>query len=226
MELAIDTSTKYAGVAISQDGRVLIELSWRSEQNHSVELLPAIQRLMDQAGIDSSDLGCVIVAKGPGSFSALRVGMATARGLAMANDIPLVGVGTLEVEAFPYLGLGLPVCALIEAGREQVAAAIYSEEREVGSEVPEVRLTTLDGLMASLEKPVLLCGEGAQALAPQVIEGYRSQVRIVGSPLPTRRPGVLAHLGFDRLKRGSTDDMVTLQPIYLRGPSITTPKRK
>ena len=121
---------------------MLIELSWRSEQNHSVELLPAIQRLMDQAGIDSSDLGCVIAAKGPGSFSALRIGMATARGLAMANDIPLVGVGTLEVEAFPYLGLGLPVCALIEAGREQVAAAIYSEEREVGSGVPEVRLTT------------------------------------------------------------------------------------
>ena len=77
-----------------------------------------------------------------------------------------------------------------------------------------------------MEKPVLLCGEGAQAVTPQVIEGYGNQVRIVGSPLPTRRPGVLAYLGFDRLKRGSTEDLVSLQPIYLRGPSITTPKRK
>ncbi len=224
MELAIDTSTRYAGVAISREGNTLVELSWLSERNHSVELLPSIQRLMDRVGITPADLDCVIVARGPGSFSALRVGMATARGLATAQDTPLVGVGTLEVEAFPYLGTGLPVCAVIEAGRGQVAAAVYGKEQEAENHVPEIMLTTLEDLVESMEGRSLFCGEGAQALAAQVAERYGNRVSVVGAPPPSRRPGVLAYLGFRRLKLGFTDDLVTVEPIYLRGPSITMPR--
>ena len=73
MELSIDTATRYAAVAISSKGEMVMELAWRSERNHSVELVPAIRRLMDQAGVAMGDIDGILVARGPGGFSALRV---------------------------------------------------------------------------------------------------------------------------------------------------------
>ena len=125
MELGIDTSTRYASVALSIDGRVEIELVWRSQRNHSVELVPALRRIMDQAGVDVDGLSAIYVAKGPGGFSALRGGISFAKSLAAAQSIPLVAVGTLDVEAHPFLGFGYPVCAIIDAGRDMAYTATY-----------------------------------------------------------------------------------------------------
>ena len=122
MELVLDTSTRYASVAVSREGTIVAELSWRSERNHSVELVPAIRRVAEQAGVTLDDAAAVIVAQGPGGFSALRVGISMAKAFAMARGIPLVGVNTLDAEAQPFLGTGLPVCAIIGAGRTKVYA--------------------------------------------------------------------------------------------------------
>ena len=108
MELSIDTSTRYASVALSRSGECVAELTWRSERNHSVELAPTVRDLMGRDSVAMSELDAVFVAAGPGAFSALRVGMSLAKTLASALKVPLVSVGTLEVEAQPYLGLGVP----------------------------------------------------------------------------------------------------------------------
>jgi len=104
MELSIDTSTRYASVAISREGETIAELTWRSERNHSVELVPAIREVIARVGIETRDLNAIFIAKGPGGFSALRVGMSTAKAMAVSLEIPLVAVGTLDVEVAPYLG--------------------------------------------------------------------------------------------------------------------------
>ena len=117
MELAIDTSTRYASIALSRRGEAIAELTWRSERNHSVELVPSIQLLLKRESVNVSDLTAICVASGPGGFSALRVGMSAAKAMAMSLDIPLIAVNTLDIEAQPYLELGVPVCALIGAGR-------------------------------------------------------------------------------------------------------------
>ena len=88
MELSIDTSTRYASVALSKNSQVTHALSWRSEQNHSVECVPAIRRLMEQAGVSPEDVEAVFVARGPGGFSALRVGVSVAKAMSMAQGIP------------------------------------------------------------------------------------------------------------------------------------------
>ena len=116
MELCIDTSTRYASVGISEEGRVLAELAWRSERNHSVELAPALRRVMEHAGVRMEDLTAVFAALGPGGFSALRVGLSVAKSLAMARGLPLVGVNTLDVEVAPFHGIGGPLSAVIGAG--------------------------------------------------------------------------------------------------------------
>ena len=109
MLLAIDTSTRHAGIALAQEGQVISCRNWYSQTNHSADLVPAISGTLDQHGLSPKDLDGIACALGPGSFSALRVGLSTAKGLAMASEIPLVGIKTLELEAYPFLFNGIPV---------------------------------------------------------------------------------------------------------------------
>src|SRR4030043_300257 len=125
MELAIDTSTNFCSIGLSRQGETIAELTWRSEQSHTVELVPNIVRLLNQAKITPQSLRAVFVAKGPGSFNGLRVGISTAKGLALALSIPLVGISTLEVEAYPFAFTKLPICPIHNAGRGEIAAAVY-----------------------------------------------------------------------------------------------------
>ena len=94
MQLAIDTSTNTTSVALVQDSEVLAELTWRSGQNHTVELLPQLAHLLNQAKLNLQSASGIIVARGPGSFNGLRVGFSTAKGLAFSLGIPIVGIST------------------------------------------------------------------------------------------------------------------------------------
>ena len=129
MQLAIDSSTDTASLAIARGNEVLAELTWRCGQNHSVELMPAVHYLLESRSVSPGGLVGIAVALGPGAFSALRVGISAAKGMALGLGLPLVGVGTLEAEAYAYADLGLPVCALLGAGRGEVAAALFKETR-------------------------------------------------------------------------------------------------
>ncbi|MBI4336226.1 MAG: tRNA (adenosine(37)-N6)-threonylcarbamoyltransferase complex dimerization subunit type 1 TsaB [Chloroflexi bacterium] len=223
MELAIDTSTRYACVALGRDGSLLAELAWYSDQNHTVELLPAIERLLLQARVNKRDLTGIIVARGPGGFSALRVGMSTAKGLATVLSVPLIGVGTLEVEAFPYLPTGLRVYALLDAGRGEVAWAAFQGTPDDWQCVQEARISGLEELCEAVQGTAILCGEMVLKLADPLRQRLGPEAIIMAAPPPTRRPVALTRLGFQRLA-GGADDPATLQPLYLRRPSITPPR--
>ena len=116
MLLAIDTSTHYASVAIHDRSRLLAEYSWLTNQDHTRTLLPAVRRLLVDSGTTLADVSVVAVALGPGSFNGLRVGLSTAKALALARAVPLVGVPTLELLAAEY---GLEVVTM-NAGRGQM----------------------------------------------------------------------------------------------------------
>ena len=226
MELSIDTSTRYASVALSTDGAVVVEKAWRSEQNHSVEVAPSVRRLMDQAQTSMDQLDAVFVARGPGGFSALRVGISMAKAMAMAQGVPLIGVGTLEVEAYPYLGMGIPVCAVIEAGRKLVYAAKYGAgAASDGDERAEYTVETREDLLAGLPEGSLLCGEAAPTFAEEVRARQSSGLQLSETSPPTRKPGVLARLGYGRLQASDTDDISLLEPTYMRGSQFDVARR-
>ncbi|MGH2586657.1 MAG: tRNA (adenosine(37)-N6)-threonylcarbamoyltransferase complex dimerization subunit type 1 TsaB, partial [Dehalococcoidia bacterium] len=111
MELTIDTASPLASVALTEDGRLLAESSWSAGRGHATELLPAIDRLLDGAGVRRDAIGAIFVNRGPGAYAGLRVGISTALALAFALDADLLGYGRLEADAFPFLSLGGPVCA-------------------------------------------------------------------------------------------------------------------
>ena len=110
MLLAIDTSTKLAGIALYDGARGLIaEYNWHSANRHTEELMPAVAQMMAQAGVTPRDLPAVAVALGPGSFTGLRVALAAAKGLALANGLTLLGVPTLDAVAYPHQAQPVPV---------------------------------------------------------------------------------------------------------------------
>lgn len=221
MLLAIDTSTRYAGVALADGGRVVSCRSWHSAVNHTAELMPAVAQTLAAAALTVKDLEGIAIALGPGGFSALRVGMSVAKGLAIAAGRPLVGVGTLDLEAWPYGESGLPVCALLDAGRGEVAAATFA----AGQRRRPDRIGPPAELLADVAELTLFCGEGLPPHAEMLRQRLGSRAVIAGS-VPAGRLYALAALGQRRLENGDVDDVATLQPYYLRMPTIGGPKRR
>ena len=222
MLLAIDTSTRYAGVALAEDGRVVSSRSWWSAVNHTAELMPAVSQLLGAVGAAVNDLEGIAVALGPGGFSALRVGMSVAKGLALASGKPLVGIGTLDAEAQPYWQTGLPVCALLDAGRSEVSSAHFDTD---GQRTREDLICTPEELLPQIAGTNLFCGEAVPARAALIRE-HLGQRAVVVDHSPAARLWALAGLGNRRLEAGDTDDVGTLQPYYLRMPTIGGPKRR
>ncbi len=226
MELAIDTSSNTAGIALSHKGEFLAELTWQTAQNHTVELLPTLIRLLEQAKVEPNSLKAVIIAKGPGSFNGLRVGISIAKGLAFSLNIPLLGVSTLEVEAYPFAYTELPLCPIHKAGRGEIATAMYHQKDNKWHCLKREYLTTVDILCHQIKQKTLFCGE----IPPEVMGELQQKLgkrAIIPQPfLRMRRAGFLAILGWQKLNRGEQDDPATLQPLYLRPPHITKPRER
>jgi tRNA threonylcarbamoyladenosine biosynthesis protein TsaB len=227
MELSIDTSTRYASVALSRQGELVTQSAWRSERNHSVEFVPALRHLLERATVEVEDLRAIYVANGPGGFSALRVGISVAQTLAMAKGIPLVAVGTLEIEAYPYLGLGMPVCALIDASRKDLYAATYGPQAGNGGQSgPDRRVVPRQELASLAQEATLFCGEGVFGAADLLREGTGSKALVVETPPPTRTASVLAHLGYRQWQASNTVEPEDLQPVYMKGAQFETARRR
>jgi tRNA threonylcarbamoyladenosine biosynthesis protein TsaB len=200
------------------------ETTWRCGQNHTVELLPNLIELLSEAGVGPRDIDGLAVATGPGSFNGLRVGMSTAKGLALALDAPLVGISTLEIEAYSYSHTSLPVCPIHSTVRGQLAAALYQMRAGKWSRLMEERIITLDALCSKVNGKTLFCGRFAPHLETQLQERLGSRAVFSAASGSMRRTGSLAELAWQRLKRREFDDISTLQPLYLHPPPITQPR--
>lgn len=221
IELSIDTSTRYAGVALSREGEPISEIGWRSTMNHTVELLPAIQTLLIQSSINVSEIETIFIAKGPGGFSSLRVGMGAAKGLAEALDIPLIGIRTLEIEAFPYSSTGLVICPILSAGRGEFAWALFQEIKGVWKCLKDEEIGNPESFFSQLPQNVLICGEPVWESLGMLKEFRYDQTTLMAIRPPTRRISTMVYLGFMQNSEGIPTDRSNLQPMYLRSPSIS-----
>ncbi len=222
MLLAIDTATRLAGLALYDEvrGLVLGEELWHSANNHTVELMPRLVRLLEIQELTPAHLSGLAVSLGPGSFTGLRIGLSVAKGLALARHLPLVGVPTLDVVAEPHKGHHLPIWAVIRAGRGRVCAANYVRYRGRWRRRGEVQLTTLSDLLGQILEPVVFCGE-IDAQEADTVRRRLGESSLIPSPAATqRRAAYLAELAWLRLARGEADDVETLAPIYLQQPGI------
>lgn len=125
MLLALDTSTHHASLALCQNGELVVEYTWDVGARHSIELLRRVEWLMNERGLNLSQLSAVAAATGPGSFTGVRVAVTVAKSLAFGLSIPLIGISTLDIIAYSQAASGFPVCALMDAGRGEFYAALY-----------------------------------------------------------------------------------------------------
>ena len=225
MRLSIDTSTDTASLALTKDGAVYAELTWRCGQNHSIQLLPRLANLLSQADLSPASLSGIIVAKGPGSYNGLRVGISTAKGLAFSLAIPIVGISTLEVAAYQYAVTNLPICPIFQAGRGEIATAIYRTRYNCWQKIFSEQITTLEALCSEITTRTIFCGEITPLTGTRLIEILRQKALIASPAASLRRSSFLAELGEKQLKTGSYDNPAALSPLYLRRPHITRPKK-
>jgi tRNA threonylcarbamoyl adenosine modification protein YeaZ len=224
MQIAIDTSTNIAGLALIKDGSVIAELNWRCGLNHTTQLLPNLSSLMENNRLDIGETDCVIVAVGPGSYNGLRVGISTAKGLAFSLGVPIIGISTLEAQAWQHAAAGLPVCPVLNAGREEIAAAVYRNIDGEWRQLVEEQLMTVEALCERTVEKTLFCGEYLAEIADELRSLLGDRAVIVSPLSGIRRAAFLAELGLKRFEAGEYDNPTTLQPHYFRGPSISKPK--
>jgi tRNA threonylcarbamoyladenosine biosynthesis protein TsaB len=196
--------------------------------------MPAVLDLLQVRGHGFKDVGAVAVATGPGGFSALRVGISTAKGIVAPQEIPLVGISTHDLEvhsacdsetAASKVSEASVVYSVIDAGSSGLAWAAYLPA-EIGlgdrlSIAVNQDVTKPEALVKLAGNDALFCGEGASGLAEYVPDS-----RILSKSPPTRSPEALARLASIRLAAGDHDDPATLEPDYARAPTIAKPKRR
>lgn len=218
MLLAIDTSTATAGLAL-YDGALRAELTWRAGREHSSQVMPEAERLLGRLGLRAGDLSAVAVARGPGSFTGVRVGLALAKGLGFALGIPVVGVCTLDVLAAAQEATDLPIRPLVDAGRGRFATARYEWQGGALVRTSDILGTDLPGLAALVVRPEWLCGDLDAQQRAWIATNLGPRARLASPAASLRRPGFLAQLGWQALQAGAPGDPSAVDALYLGGPA-------
>ena len=213
MLLAVDTSTTRAGIAL-YDGDVIAESTWLAGRDHGRHLMPVIEQTLARLGRTPSDLIAVAAARGPGSFTGLRVGLAVARGLQVGLGIPLYGVGSLNVLANGLPPLDYPVWAVLAAGRGRFAAARFRSTAEGYIRDGDVMGMTLETLLRLVVERCGIVGD-LNAEARDALSAVGPQVWVAPPALSVRRPAVLAALAWQALQQGEPPAPDAGEPIYL-----------
>ena len=223
MLLALDSATDWASVALYDGLQILAESTWRSQRRHTVDLAPQVDALLRLVHVTPASLMAVAVSIGPGSYTGTRVALSLAKGIVFARNLPLVGLPTLDVVAYPHLDAFLPVCALVAAGRGRYGWALYAPASgrspttgQCGLQrLTDWRLDRLEELLPLLTPPVRFAGELNPEDVTLIRHRWQDQADVVPPSLALRRAGVLADLAWRCWQAGETSDPATLSPIYL-----------
>jgi tRNA threonylcarbamoyl adenosine modification protein YeaZ len=217
VHLAIDCASDEPGLALASGGVVAHALTWRTERNHSVELLPNIERLLAEAHISRSDIDAIFVDIGPGGYAALRVGVSIAKALAHALGVRLVGIGRLELDAHSVVERAgeRRILAVHRAGRGEVAWAAYAARARAWAELSAPAILKAAAFEAIISSEDVITGDLDDAMVEAT---QRAGSAVV--PSAQHRVVTLAGLGALRLSEERTDDPAALVPLYLRAPAI------
>ncbi|WP_188455044.1 tRNA (adenosine(37)-N6)-threonylcarbamoyltransferase complex dimerization subunit type 1 TsaB [Virgibacillus oceani] len=213
--LAIDTSNQVLGVALLDDENIIGEFVTNLKKNHSVRLMPAVDRLMKEANMAPEQLNKIVVAKGPGSYTGVRIGMATAKSLAWALNIPIVGVSSLEVLAFQGRLFSSYICPFFDARRGLIFTGLYKwENGEMSLKLDEQNILMEEWLeqLAAKQEKVLILSPDIDMYKETILRMMGDLAIIPEKPFHIAKPSHLALAGLNR----EADNTHNLSPNYLR----------
>ncbi len=218
--LSLDTASSCSSVALTRggvtDGQVLASLSLNGNITHSRRLLTAIDWLLAETETDWQAVDGLAVSIGPGSFTGLRIGMATVKGLATAIHKPLLGVSTLDALALNCTG-GQLICAVLDARKKEVYTCFYrSDLQGIPRRMGAIRVVTPQSLVADIEQPVLFVGDAVMVYGDFWQESLG--VRFVSAPRTLHYPcaSAIGLLAGEMLQQNQSIELATAAPLYVR----------
>lgn len=217
--LAIEASSLVCSVAIINDDVIIAELTINNKITHSQTLLPLIDEVCKKTGMDVSEFAAIAVSGGPGSFTGLRIGSATAKGLALALKIPIVHVPTLDAMAYNFYGDTRIICPIMDARRGQVYTGIYTFENNglktiLGSSAMAIE-EVIDKLN-QINKPVVFTGDGIPVHREIIDEKLNTGHSFAPAGMNRQRASSVAVLGAELYAKGITVSGEEHLPEYLR----------
>jgi tRNA threonylcarbamoyladenosine biosynthesis protein TsaB len=218
--LSLDTATPCSTVSLTrgnlQDGQVLAFLGLSGKVTHSRRLLTAVKWLMAKSEVDWTDIDAIAVGLGPGSFTGLRIGMATAKGLAAASGKNLLGISTLDVLAAACCS-GRLICSVLDARKKEVYSALYRPHgQNTATRLSEITAGPAEILAENLTEPVLMVGDGAVTYRQTFVKLLGEDVSFAPCHLNEPSAAVLGMLACEAFLRGESLDQQTAVPLYIR----------
>ena len=217
--LAVESSGLVASAAVYEDGRISAEYTLNYKMTHSETLMPAIEEICGKTGLDLGKLDYIACSMGPGSFTGLRIGAATAKGLALALDKPIIPVPTLDSMAYNVYDTNKAVCPIMDARRHQVYTAVYRWEKGELLRLTDYIAADIDEVMekaASFGEEVIFLGDGTTVYRDKILS--RKGFSIPPPHAVFQRAALVAVLGERLAGRGVFVPGGEFKPFYIRKP--------
>lgn len=213
---ALDSTAITASVSVVEDEKLVAQLMLNNGNTHSQTLLPMVEALFRMLSITADDIDLFAVSAGPGSFTGVRIGAATVKGLAFGRGSDCVGVSTLHALAYNLRGFRGIICPVMNARRSQVYTAIFESDGERLTRLSEdeaISIAELDDKLSAYDKPVYLCGDGIEVS----LEGFR-KTKVLPTPEEMRYQSgySVAQVALELYKSGVKVSDAELAPTYLR----------
>ncbi|MCQ2969356.1 MAG: tRNA (adenosine(37)-N6)-threonylcarbamoyltransferase complex dimerization subunit type 1 TsaB [Clostridium sp.] len=217
--LSMDSSSLVTTVALLKDEHLLGEFTLNFKREHSVILMEKIEMLLNDCNIDISEVDGFVVSKGPGSFTGLRIGMATVKGLSMGTNKPYISISSLDALAYSLINFDGIICPIMDALRDSVFTCMYKSSNGELSKVIDYSALSLDELVSTLQEkdePVIFTGDGVYKHKEYLLEKL-PHAKFAPNHLSVVKASSLGELGMEFLRKGQFDD-INSSPLYLKKP--------
>lgn len=216
--LALDSSGLVASAAIVEEEQTIAEYTVNYKKTHSQTLLPMVDEIVRMTELDLHSLDAIAVAAGPGSFTGLRIGSATAKGLGLALHIPLIHIPTLDGLAYNLYGASELVCPMMDARRKQVYTGVYSFENGFSAVIEQcaVPVEQLVERLNQMERPVVFLGDGVPVYKEMLEQKLAVPYSFAPAHMNRQRAASVGALGILYYQQGKTETAAEHAPDYLR----------
>lgn len=217
--LAVDSSGLVATVAILEDDELIAEYTINYKKTHSETLLPMLDEIRKMTDLDMNTVDAIAVAKGPGSFTGLRIGSATVKGIAYAMDIPVVAVPTVDALSMNLWGTDKLICPIMDARRNQVYTGLYDfvgDRHHVVMEQTAMGIEELCDIINEKKWSVVFLGDGVPVYRDIIDEKLKVSHFYAPANLNRQHAAALGVLAFEYIKKGITETAAEHKPEYLR----------
>ncbi|KPK99434.1 MAG: hypothetical protein AMJ91_07855 [candidate division Zixibacteria bacterium SM23_73_3] len=214
--LGVDTSTMTAGVGIVDQEEVLVDLKFDVRVTYSEILMPTIDLALRTVELEISDLDGFALSIGPGSFTGLRIGLSTIKGLCFASGKPLASVPSLDALASLSLYCRYPVVPLLDAKKDEVYAAIYDTSEGELRRKSEYLVIGVEDLVKKISEKTLFVGSGAKLYRKELIDLLGEKACFATGEQSIPSGASVARIGLNKLASGQTENITDLEPLYIR----------